>query len=388
MRIFLIAGEASGDLLGGRLMAALKRRLPDVEFHGVGGPAMQAEGLVSLFPMQELSLMGMAELLPHVPKLLRRLDQTEQAVRDIRPAALVTIDAPAFCLRITRRVKGLGIPRIHYVAIQVWAWRPWRAKRVARSVDRLMTLLPFEPTWFERHGLPTRFVGHPVVEGGASKGDGARFRSRHGLSPDTPLLVVLPGSRRGEIARLTEIFGATVGLLANRLPGLRVAVPTVAHMVPAVRAAISDWAGEPILVEGEADKFDAFAAGDAALAASGTVALELTLAGTPMVVAYRVAPMTAAIVRRLIKVPFVSLTNIVAGRAVVPELLQNDCTPPKLADTLEGLIRRTPERATQIQGLAEVSAALRTDRAPSDLAADYIIETIRASAPKATTPPA
>lgn len=371
---FLVAGEMSGDLIGGRLMASLKRRLgPDVRFSGVGGPSMTAEGLDSLFPMQELSLMGLAEVLPHIPNLLRRLQQTEDAVRASRPTALITIDAPSFTLRLAKRLGDAGIPRIHYVAPQVWAWRAGRAPKIAKKIDRLLALFPFEPPWFTKHGLPTDYVGHPVVEGGALSGDGERFRSRFGIAPSAPLLTVLPGSRQGEVTRLLPIFGATVAMLAEQVPGLQLVVPTVPQVADRVAEAIRSWPGDPMLVTETSVKFDAFAASKAALAASGTVALELALAGLPAVIAYKVNPLTAWMLRRLLTIKYAALPNLILDRPLMPEMLQEDCNPASIVGALAPLLFETPAREKMVQGYKLLADKMELDLAPpSERAAEVI----------------
>lgn len=375
--VFLIAGEPSGDQLGGALMQSLGE-LTDgrVRFAGIGGEAMQAAGLESLFPMDELSLMGAAELIPHIPHLIGRIRLTLRTIRALRPAAVVTIDAPAFCLRIDRRIGGLGFPRLHYVAPQVWAWRPGRAREYHRAFDRLLALLPFEPPFFSTHGIDCRFVGHPVLESGAGKGDGAGFRARRGIAADAPLLCVLPGSRRGEVGRLLPVFGETVGILARRIPGLVAVLPTVPAVAPRVTEAVAAWPLPAHVVQGT-EKFDAFAAADAALAASGTVALELALSRTPAVIAYRLNALSAFAARRLIRVSHVALPNIIAGRTVMPELLQENCRPDRLADAIESLLKDPEARAVQQAGIADVARALgEGGEAPSRRAARAVLEAI------------
>lgn len=337
--IFIVAGEPSGDVLGGRLMAALSELTAgEVRFAGVGGEAMQGQGLESLFPMEELSVMGLAEILPHLPRLLGRIRQTAAAADAAGPRALITIDSPDFSRRVARRVRDRSIPRIHYVAPTVWAWRPGRAQGFARDFSHLLALLPFEPPWFERAGLSCTFVGHPVVESGADRGDGAGFRSRHGIAPDCPLICVLPGSRRGEVSRLAADFGKALEMLQRRYPELRVAVPTVPGVAAMVEQFAAGWPGSPRVVRGQAEKYDAMAASNAALAASGTVALELSLARVPTVIAYRVAPLTHFIVRRMLSVDYGNLVNIIEDREIVPELIQDDCRPERLAHELEQLL--------------------------------------------------
>lgn len=378
--IYLLAGEVSGDLLGGRLMAALTAQTQGrIAFAGVGGATMQAQGLHSLFPMEELSLMGLAEILPHLPNLLRRLKETEADLRARRPAALVTIDAPSFTLRVSKKIADLGVPRFHYVAPQVWAWRAGRAKKLAAKTDHLLTLLPFEPPYFTRYGLPTDYVGHPVIETGAGQGDGGAFRARHGIEPRAPVLLVLPGSRRGEVGRLLGVFGETVRRLASQFPGLRLIVPTVSPVAETVRAAVADWPGQPILLEGNAEKFDAFAAATAALAASGTVALELGLAGVPSVIAYRMSALTWALVQQMIRIPYASLVNLILEQELFPEKLQDRCEPGQLTEALAALLAPHSAAAdVQRAGFKRLREKLGVGlEAPSDRAARIILDRLQ-----------
>lgn len=380
--VVLIAGEPSGDALGARLMAALKMRTGGkIRFAGVGGDKMEAEGLVSRFPMSDIAVMGLFEVLPRLPAILARIAETADWAGRLCPDAVVTIDSPDFNFRVAARLKkhlkGKGFPLIHYVAPTVWAWRPKRARAVARLYARLMTLLPFEPPYFEREGLASAFVGHSVLESGAGEGNGSAFRDRHALSPRAPLLVVLPGSRRSEIRALLPVFGEALALMAARIPDLRVVVPTIPAIAAEIRAATSAWPGKPLVIETEGEKHDAFAAAQAALAASGTVSLELALAGTPHVVAYRVNPITAWLARRLIRVRFVNLINLVLDRAVVPELLQDDCTGATLADAMLALFTDPRAGETQRAAFAEAMRALSPgEGTPSTHAADVVLDTL------------
>ncbi|MCK5276645.1 MAG: lipid-A-disaccharide synthase [Alphaproteobacteria bacterium] len=377
--IFMIAGEPSGDVLGARLMAALRDLTGGkVEICGVGGEMMREQGLESLFPMEELSVMGIAEILPHLPRLLRRIRETAAAVDRAAPDALVTIDSPDFTRRVVRRVTDRAIPRIHFVAPTVWAWRPWRAKGFARDFTHLLALLPFEPPWFESVGLPCDFVGHPVIESGADKGDGAAFRARHGIAADAPVVCVLPGSRRGEIVRLAGDFGSAMTLLVKQHSGMRLVVPTVEAMAPMVRDLAAGWPGSPIVLQGAAERYDAMAASNAALAASGTVALELALARVPTVVAYRVAPLTHFIVRRLLSIDFGNLINIIEDREIVPELIQGDCRPDRLAEALERMLG--PEGVAQTEAMQPALSQLGLGgEAPSRRAAQAVLDIIARS---------
>lgn len=380
--MFLMAGEPSGDALGARLMAALRRLTGGrVRFAGIGGERMAAEGLESLVPMGELAVMGLFELLPRIPALLRRIDQTASAIIAMKPDVVVGIDAPGFTVRVARTVRDRApeIPLIHYVAPTVWAWKPKRAAKYAALYDHLLAVLPFEPPYFEREGLPCSFVGHSVVESGAGKGDAARFRRDHGLSDGERVLAVLPGSRRGEVTRLLPVFRAALEQVAATRPGLVAVVPTVATVAGTVRATVADWPLRTLVVEGDAAKYDAFAAAEVAVAASGTVALELALSGLPAVIAYRVNPVTAALVRRLIRVKYVNLVNLMLDRMLVPELLQQDCRPGTLAAALARLLDDPAARQEQSDGVADVAAWLgRGGPPPSERAARVILDAVAA----------
>lgn len=387
MRIWICAGEASGDILGGRLMAALRRARPGVAFAGIGGERMAAEGLESLFPMRELALMGLLEVLPSLRRLARRLDEATAAIAAARPDALVTIDAPGFTLRLAARIRPLGVPVVHYVAPQVWAWRPGRVRKLRDRVDRILALLPFEAPFFEAAGIPVTFVGHPVLESGADAGDAARFRAAHGLGAEARPVIVMPGSRRTEVRRLLPIFGAALEHAAREAPGIRPVVAVGGLVRGAVEDAARGWPAAPILVTEAQAKHDAFAAaaaaGGAGLIKSGTSSLEVALAGLPHVVGYRVNPITGAIVRRLIQVPHVSLVNLLAERAVVPELLQQDCTAAALAEALLRPMRDPAVVAAQRAGFAEALARLRPGGGllPSEAAAEAVLRVAEGARP-------
>ncbi len=372
--IYLVAGEHSGDVLGARLMAALRTQRPGLAFAGIGGPRMVAQGLTPLFPMQDLAVMGLLEVLPRLRMLNRRLRDTLADVLARRPDALVTIDSPGFCLRLLHRLRGAGIPRIHYVAPQVWAWRENRVREFPGLWERLLCLLPFEPEFFARHGLPARFVGHPVLESGADRGDAARFRERHGIAAGRPVLILMPGSRHSEVPRLLPVFGQMLRLLADRVPDLAPVVPTAAAVADTVRRAAAGWALAPVVVTDLDDKHDSYAAAAAALTKSGTSTLELALARVPMAVTYRVNPLSAAIARRLIRVPHVAMVNLLAGSAVVPELLQQDCTPAKLAGTVTSLLGDPDAAARQRDGFRAALASLAAPTGtPSEAAAREVL---------------
>lgn len=381
--VYVIAGEASGDILGARLMARLQEKNEAIEFIGIGGPKMAAQGLQSLFPMEELSLMGLAEILPHLPRLLRRINQTVAHVIEQKPKLLLTIDAPGFCFRVARKLKGRNIKLVHYVAPSVWAWKPGRAKKVAGFLDHLLALLPFEPAYFERHGLATTFVGHSVVEGEAGSGDGEGFRKRYMIDAQAPLLVLLPGSRQGEIKKLLPVFYETARILAASHQGLKTVIPALAVHVDSITEAVKEWSIDVQIVEGDQDKFAAFAAADVALAASGTVALELAMAGTPTVIGYKVNPLSAWLLKRMIKTPYVSLVNIVLGREAVVELLQQKCRPDLLAEALSGLLDNENTASGQIAAANQALKQLgRGGPSPSGRAADTLLTILEGEAKK------
>ncbi|MYM54339.1 lipid-A-disaccharide synthase [Thalassovita mangrovi] len=342
MRVFVIAGEASGDKLGAALMAGLKE-LAEVEFQGIGGPLMQEEGLESLFPMDELSVMGIAEILPKYRHLMRRINQTAEAVVAAQPDVLITIDSPDFSLRVARRVKAVSdIRTVHYVAPTVWAWRAGRAEKMARVIDHVLALFPFEPPYMEAAGMDCDFVGHPVVaERVATADEAAAFRSEQGLG-DAPVLLVLPGSRRGEVSRLAPVFGEALKRIVAERPDIRPVIPTTGNVTDLVRAAVADWPVAPLVLDprGMAPedykrlKAAAFAAADAALAASGTVSLELAASDTPMVIAYDMSLISRIIISRMLKVDTVTLVNLVSDTRTVPEFVGRDCQPGPIAEAV------------------------------------------------------
>ena len=378
--IFLIAGEPSGDLIASRLMAALKRRTGNrVQFAGIGGPLMAEQGLDSLFPYSELSLMGLLEVVPHMKRLLGRIRTTARTARRLRPAAFVSVDVPGFALRVARRLKGAGFPLVHYVAPTVWAYRPGRAAEIARFLDHVLCLFPFEPPYFEAVGLDASFVGHPLLEEPIKSADGPEFRRRHGLVPDQPVLAVLPGSRASELRRQEPVFGKTVRVLARRIEGLRILVPTLPQNRATVATKTASWAAPVTVVEGKADKYAAFAASDVALTASGMATLELALAAVPMVVCYRANPLTAAIARRILLVPHIAMPNIIADRRAAPEFVQRECSPRRLVPVVEELLRDADRRREQIESFREIATRLgRGGPPPSERAAEVVLNLIEA----------
>ncbi len=378
LHVFVVAGEPSGDNMGARIMAAVgERSAGPVAFSGLGGPQMVAAGLDSLFAMDEIAIFGMLEVAPHLMRVFKRMDDVAAAAIASRPNVVLTIDSPAFSFAVAERIRKRApeIPLVHLNAPKVWAYRPGRVKRVARAYDHLLCLLPFEPGHFERAGLASTFIGHPAVEFGADRGDAKRFRQRHGLSAEDPVLCVLPGSRHGEIKRLGALFGSVAARLKAENPALQIVVPTVAGVADAMRSMIETWDVGAILVEDSAGKFDAFAASGCALAASGTVTVELAMAGVPTVVAYRLSPVTAAIVRGLIRVDTATITNLVLERKAVPEFLQEACTADNLYQAVRGLLEDPAARSAMRDACDEASTRLgRGGAPPSGRAADILLQ--------------
>ncbi|UWR09744.1 lipid-A-disaccharide synthase [Sulfitobacter mediterraneus] len=341
MKVFILAGEPSGDKLGGALMAGLKKLRPEVQFDGIGGPEMMAQGLVSRFDMSELSVMGLAEILPKYRALMARINETAQAVIDTAPDVLITIDSPDFSLRVARKVKAKSsIRTVHYVAPSVWAWRPGRAEKMARWVDHVLALLPFEPPFMEAAGMACDFVGHPVVaEPVAQPDEIAAFRASMDLA-DAPLALILPGSRRSEVSRLLPIFQQVAARLVRARPDLRIVVPAAGPVAADVRRAMRTWDGRPIVLDptdmkldaAQAQKRAAFAAADVAVAASGTVSLELAAAATPMVIAYDMNWLSRQIIGRMVKIDTVTLVNLVSETRAVPEFIGANCRPGPIAE--------------------------------------------------------
>lgn len=348
MKVFILAGEPSGDRLGGALMVGLKTLQPDVTFEGIGGPQMAEQGLKSRFDMSELSVMGLAEILPKYRSLKARIKQTADAIIALQPDVMITIDSPDFSLRVAKLVKARSTIRtVHYVAPTVWAWRAGRAQKMARFIDHVLALFPFEPPLMQAAGMDCDFVGHPVVsEPVATEAEAQAFRNDTGIG-DAPMLLVLPGSRRGEVARLSAVFGETVAKLTYKQPSMRVVIPAAAAVAEDVAAATQSWSFEPIIIDPRdylpdvavAHKRAAFRAADVALAASGTVSLELAASATPMVIAYKMHWLSFRIIRAMALIDTVTLVNLVSDTRVVPEFLGPACLPADIADSLARVLK-------------------------------------------------
>jgi lipid-A-disaccharide synthase len=380
-KIWLVAGEESGDQLGSKLMRALKARLggENVAFRGVGGHAMEEEGLRSLFPLSDIAVMGILPVLKRLPSIMRRGFQAVDAAVADRPDALVIIDAPDFTHAVAKRVRRRApdIPIVNYVSPTVWAWRPGRARKMRVYVDHVLAIKPFEPDAHLRLGGPAcSYVGHPVIERLAALRPASGERRPLGEGPIE--LLVLPGSRRSEIARLMEPFGAALGrLLAEAGAPVSLTLPAVPHLADEIESRSRGWPIRPRIVLGEAEKHAAFRRAHAALAASGTVTLELALSGVPMVMAYQVSKLEEQL-GRFITVPSFVLANLVLRENVIPEFIQSDCTPENLVAALAPLLRDTVERRRQLKAFARMDALMETggDKTPSERAAEIICQVI------------
>lgn len=395
LRVALLAGEPSGDVLGASLMRALHSETGgQVEFIGTGGALMEAEGLRSLFPIADMAVMGLVEILPKARFLLGRIDQAAKFVQAEQPDVLVTIDSPGYTKRVMQRIAVRSFPIVHYVAPTVWAWRPRRARRLAQLCNHLLALLPFEPPYFEVVGLPTTFVGHPAVETLATarkaeaeaEARGQGFRQRHGIAADARLLALMPGSRRGEVTKLLPVFAEALERLKAQGQKLHLVIPTVETVSGLVRGAVPSLPFPATVLDTAPERYAAMLAAETALAASGTATLELGLAGTPTILAYRVNALTATIMRRLIRVPYVGLVNILQRRVVMPEFLQQDCTADKITPALLELLTDPAARQRQIDGCAAVAAQLGAD--DPVLPAHRAARAVLAVAAKRLPPPA
>lgn len=380
LEIFLIAVEESGDRLGGALMRALKQRASvPLRFTGVGGREMTAAGLSSLLPVEDFSIIGFAAIPRRLPRILTHMYKTVRAVLARRPHALVVIDSPAYTLRVAQWVHRFdrSIPIVDYVSPSVWAWRSGRARSMSRYIDHVLALLPFEPGVHRKlGGPPCSYVGHPLIEEVAKlRPNGAEATRRRA---DPPIIVAMPGSRSGEIEKLAGIFGEALGLVQKRVGPIDVVVPTVPHLQAKVTLAAQSWPVRPRIIVEQAEKQEALRMARAALAKSGTTTLELAISGIPMVAAYKASKLEAAVIRRLVRVPSYILANLVIGQNIVPELMQEDCTPEKLADALVPLIGDTPARRRQVEAFSWLDTIMEIgSRAPAARAADIVLGSLR-----------
>ncbi|MGB0572038.1 MAG: lipid-A-disaccharide synthase [Alphaproteobacteria bacterium] len=380
LHIYLIAGEPSGDVIGARLIEALRATArPNLRVSGVGGPEMEAAGLESLFPYGELAIMGLFEVLPSVPRLLRRMRLVADDIERLKPDVIVTIDSPSFVFGMIRRLRSHDCPRVHYVAPTIWAWRAGRVRKFRKHFDHLLALFPFEPPLFDAAGLDSSFVGHPVAEGDVDAGDGVEFRVRHAIAPDATMLCLLPGSRRGEVSRLLPIARETLTRVIPDHPDMAIVIPAAANVRALVADTVSAWPWPVVLVDGARERYDAFAAADLALATSGTVTLELAWAGVPTIVMYRVPWLTGEIARRMIRVEYASIVNIVAGREVLPEFLQPRCRPELIAAELDELVSDPNRRVAIGVEARKISRDMEQgDERPSVRASRLVLDIVAA----------
>ncbi len=380
IKVYLIAGEPSGDLLGSRLMRALREKTSgNVEFYGIGGDTMESEGLKSLFDISELAVMGLVEVIPSIPRVLRRISQTVTDIKSKQPDIVVTIDSWSFCSRIHKalRKENLSVKQLHYVAPQVWAWKKRRAKTMYKYIDELLTLLPNEPQYFTKHHLKTVFVGHPVIESEALRADGEEFRKKYEIPAEKQIICILPGSRHNEVSKLLPDFLQSAHILAELNPDIYFALPTVKTVAKRVRKMLKNTDLPIVVLDNERDRYNAFQASSAAIAASGTVALELAMCNVPHIIAYKVSPLTYVLAKHLVKIKYVNLTNIMLNRGVVPELLQENCTPQKIVKEILELLKNGEAYEKQMEGFREVKAYLSCgNQTPSQNAADEILRLI------------
>ena len=374
--VFLLAGEASGDALGGPLMEALKRANPAVTFKGVGGEAMQAAGLDSLLPMEELCVMGLVEVVEHLPRLMKLINKMVAYIEKAQPDVVVTIDLPDFNFRVAKQLKANGIFKgriVHYVAPTVWAWRPGRAKKVAAFLDGIMCLFPFEPDYFTAHGLKAAYVGHPLTERDLATDDGGAFREARGIAADAKVLTVMFGSRPAEIKAHGKIFAEAISYIAEQEPNLQLIVPTLPHVEFDVLEVLGEIDVPAYVTLDQDEKWVAMAASDAAVAVSGTAGLELAYAGVPHVIGYKAGFVTWALVKILVKSKYAHLANILLDRPVVPELLQFGCTGSNVAAGVLAVLQDDDAIAAQKGAFDELRVGLKTDQAPSDMAAGFVL---------------
>ena len=367
LTLMLVCGEPSGDQLGAQLMAGLREIAGgNVRIIGVGGAAMTAQGLHSLYPLDATAVMGLREVVPRIPAILRRVRQARDYALEERPDAIVCIDSPDFTHRIARAVKARApeIRTVNYVAPQVWASRQYRARQMAHYFDLVLALFPFEVKFFDKYHLAARFVGHPVIERAAWMKGGAELRARLGIAADAPVLAILPGSRASEVRFLMPVYRDAVAQIAAAVPSLRCVLPTVPNVAAQVREALKDWTVAADFLEGDADKYAAMNAANVALAASGTVTTELALARVPEVVAYKLGWLTYFLARRFIRVKHATLVNILLDREAVPEFIQERATPENLSRAVIHLFQDAQARAEQVKALAEATHDLGQDEEP------------------------
>ena len=379
--VYIIAGEPSGDLLASRLMSALTAKSPDIKFAGMGGETMAALGFESLFDISEISVMGILEVIPKLPLVMKRLKQVVADIEAKRPDVIVTVDSWGFVRQVLSRLKKAGVttPKIHYVAPQVWAWKKGRAKTVARLTDKLMTLLPYEPPYFEKYGLECVFTGHPVIENTANLSDDYQsFRKKYGIPENATLISVLPGSRNSEIKRLIPVFKQVIGKLSKTYPDLFLVIPSVAAIADKVSAAFADVGVPHCIVLGQFERYSAFKSGSFALAASGTVSLELAAFKTPHIIAYRFGYITNKILKYHAGTKYANLLNILADKFVIPEFVLENCREDLITPIALDLMKNSDKATAQADEAFNYLMKLKpADAMPSEKAAGVVLLCIR-----------
>lgn len=381
IKFFLIAGEPSGDVLGGKIMSALKDQIScEVEFIGIGGPKMEEQGLKSIFPLDELSLMGFVEILPHIPRILKRINQTVNHVLKSQIDALITIDSPDFCFRVVKKVNenrnSNQIKKIHLIAPSVWAYREGRAEKISKLYDLLLAILPFEPPYFEKYGLKTKFIGHPIVENNQVVQEDD-FCKKYKIKQDDLVICATPGSRMGEVKRILPIIAKATNILLEDHPNILVIIPAVAKTKDMIENHIDSFATKVIIIEDQ-EKYSAFARSNIAIAKSGTNTLELSIAKLPMVVIYKVNFLTYFLLKMLVRVKLVNIINLIFNKEIIPELLQDKCNPNDIARKVEKLISTPDLSSKQVKNSQKALEVLglNSDNPPSKKAATYILECV------------
>ncbi len=379
LKIFIIAGEASGDLYGAKLMNSLRDIYKGkINFYGIGGNRMNSEGLSSIFPMSEISIMGFLEIIPHIPNVLNRINQTVSEILKLRPDVVITIDSPGFNCRVVKKLQDSNIKLVHYVAPTVWAYKPKRAQKFAKLFDHLLLLLPFEPPYFDAVGLANTFVGHPIVETTIGNVNKAEFRKKHQIDNSDILLCLMPGSRSTELTKLLNIFLETALILKAKHKNLKIIIPTLPPLAKQIKYAADYLDLDTIVVDNEDEKYAAYQASDIALVKSGTASLEVALSGCPMIIAYKINHISYLILKRMIKIKYANLINLILDKELIPELLQEKCFPKNLAESLEKLINSKDLRSKQIAESTAVFKQLGKDESstPSEKASKKILKII------------
>lgn len=378
-KYFIIAGEASGDLLGSKLISEIKQLENDAKFIGVGGELMQKAGLRTIFPMNDLAVMGFFEVLPHIFKLLARIRQTAHAILEEKPDYIITIDSPDFCFRVIKKLPRDFSKKVHLIAPSVWAYRPKRAQKIAKIYDLLLCILPFEPPYFEKYGLKSVFIGHPIIENAPDFSRkilaNSEFRERYKIAMNDALLCVTPGSRISEVEKIFPEFIGAINILYKEFPTLRVVIPLIEKTENRVREMVTKISAPYFLIRGD-EKIDMFFASDFALAKSGTNTVELSLYRLPMVIAYKLNWLSHFIVKRMVKIKYANLINLILNKELIPEMLQDNCNADALADKLGGLMRNKNLAENQVKESLVVLKILGFDKGekPSEVAAREVLK--------------